>query len=195
MGSRRSGGRGKGRGMKKAGAGLLALFGVFTFISAATLGGGLSMVPVMSAEFRKRSWMEEGPFYAVFAKAQAFPGPIAVTMAWSLGRELRGTAGAVLSVLGVVIPPFFSVILVAWIVSILGSPPWLKSFFSGVYATVPGLAAALAYRMIRKKRWRLPALLACVPLSAALIVFRGWAVPVFFGGVAAWFFLGRAWKS
>ncbi len=153
------------------------------------------MVPVMAAECRKRGWMDERTFYGVFARAQAFPGPIAVTMSWSLGRELRGYAGAGLSALGVVIPPFFSVLLVAWLVEALGAPPWLDSFFSGVYATVPGLAAALAYRMLRKGAWRLPAVAFAFLLAAAMIAFRGWAVPIFFAGVAAWYFMGRLWKS
>jgi chromate transporter len=171
------------------------LFWTFFVISAVTLGGGLSMVPVMAAEMRKRRWMGEAEFYAAFARAQAFPGPIAFSMAFTLGKALRGGAGAALACLGVTLPPFFAVLAVARLADLLGTSPWVESFFRGAYATVPGLAAALAYRMIRKGSWRRPALIACVPLAAALIVFPGWAVPIFFTAVAAWYVLRSLCKS
>jgi chromate transporter len=171
------------------------VFLVFFWISAATLGGGLAMVPVMARELGKRGWMEEAEFYQVFAGAQAFPGPIALSMAFFLGKKLRGAIGALAAILGVMIPPVASVVF-AWLaIGLLGSPKWLGDFFDGVYATVPGLAAALIYRMLRTGKWKPAPLVFAALLAAALVIFQAYAVPIFFGAAALWYFARTLWKS
>jgi chromate transporter len=175
--------------------GPLSVFWVFFRISAMTLGGGLAMVPVMAREMTKRSWMEEGEFYSVFSGAQAFPGPIALSLAFFLGKRLRGAIGAMAACLGVMVPPVLSVVFV-WIgIGLLGRPQWLSDFFDGVYATVPGLAAALIYRMLRTGKWKPLPLAFAALLAAALILFKSLAVPIFFGSVALWYAGRSLWKS
>lgn len=172
-----------------------AVFRVFFWISAVTLGGGLAMVPVMARETVKRGWMEEDEFYGVFAGAQAFPGPIALSMAFFLGKKLRGAAGALAAILGVMVPPVASVVF-AWLaIGLLGSPKWLADFFDGAYATVPGLAAALIYQMLRTGKWKPAPLAFAAALAAALVFFQAYAVPIFFGAAALWYFARTLWKS
>jgi chromate transporter len=174
---------------------LVPIFCVFFGVSAMTLGGGLAMVPVMARELTRRSWLEEDEFYLVFSEAQAFPGPIALSMSFFLGKRLRGWKGALAGCLGVLIPPVVSVVFVWFAVGALGRSRALDDFFDGVYATVPGLAAALVYRMLRKGKWGWPSLVYAALLAVALVVFRPLAVPVFFGACALWY-LGRGlWKS
>lgn len=173
----------------------ITVFGAFFKVSAMTLGGGLAMVPVMARELAKRSWMGEEEFYGVFAGAQAFPGPIALSMAFFLGKRLRGARGALASSLGVMVPPVVSVVLVWILIGYLGRPAWLSDFFDGVYATVPGLAAALIYRMLKTGEWKAAQIAFSCLLAAALVAFRDVAVPIFFAAVAAWYALRSIWKS
>jgi len=173
----------------------LPLFWVFFRISGMTLGGGLAMVPVMAREMTKRSWMEEDEFYSVFSGAQAFPGPIALSLAFFLGKKLRGALGAFAACLGVMAPPVLAVVFV-WVgIGLLGQPEWLSDFFDGVYATIPGLALALIYRMLKTGKWKPLPLVFAALLTAALILFKPLAVPVFFGSVALWYAGRSLWKS
>ncbi len=175
--------------------GFSPIFWTFFGVSAMTLGGGLAMVPVMAREMTKRQWLSEPEFYMVFSAAQAFPGPIALSLAFFLGRSLSGNRGAFAASLGVLLPPVLSVLLVYSLVEWLGRSAMLRDFFAGVYATVPGLAAALIYRMLKNSHWSLPALIYAILLAIALVVFKALAVPIFFGACALWY-LGRSlWKS
>lgn len=179
----------------KASPGAPALFWVFFKISGITLGGGLAMVPVMAREMTSRGWMEEGEFYAVFSGAQAFPGPIALSMAFFLGKKLRGALGALASILGVLVPPVVSVVFVWLAIGLLGQPAWLADFFDGVYATVPGIAAGLIYHMLRTGKWKAVQLAFAAALAVALVLFKPLAVPIFFGSVALWYAGRSLWKS
>jgi len=173
----------------------LPLFWIFFKISGMTLGGGLAMVPVMAREMTYRGWMDEAEFYSVFAGAQAFPGPIALSMAFFLGKKLRGASGALAAIAGVLVPPVVSVVFVWLAIGLLGQPAWLNDFFDGVYATVPGLAAALIYRMLRTGKWKAVQLAFAALLALALVLFRAQAVPIFFGSVALWYAGRSLWKS
>lgn len=162
------------------------LFPVFLRVSAFTLGGGLAMIPVMAAESQRRSWLPEAEFWDIFARAQALPGPIALNMALLLGLRIAGPGGAALAALGVLIPPVASILLLAALIGAIGDSPYLKDFLDGAYWTVPGLAVAMIVRMLSTGKWRWPALLSAALLAALMILFRAWAIPLFFGAVALW---------
>ena len=78
------------------------------------MGGGLAMSPVMRYELvLKRKWLSESEFSSTVALATIVPGSISVNIAYLLGKKLRGWKGLTLSVLGVVLPSFITILLIA----------------------------------------------------------------------------------
>ena len=70
---------------------LWTLFQVFFKISAVSVGGGLTMLPLMDREFvEKRNWMSESDMVDVVAIVQSVPGIIAVNMAILIGQRTAG---------------------------------------------------------------------------------------------------------
>lgn len=166
-------------------------FHLFTFffgISAVTIGGGYVMVPVIQRAVEKRGWLAEEDFYNLFATAQSVPGPLALNTAVFIGRKLAGVGGFLAAMLGILLPPFFSILALATVLEIIGEWPVIQGFLEGAFAVVPGLTAALAFNMIKKRRWT-PLRASLTIAGALLLIMAGtWAVPVFFSVVAfSWF--------
>lgn len=165
--------------------GFLTIFRFFFGISALTIGGGYVMVPVIQRAVEKRGWLPEDEFYDLFAAAQSVPGPLALNTAVFVGRKIAGLAGFLAAMLGILIPPFAAIIALAAALDVIGEWPAVKGFLEGAFAVVPGLTAALAFNMLRKRRWT-PLRAALTILGAISITVSGkWAVPVFFTVVAA----------
>ncbi|MCX8094778.1 MAG: chromate transporter [Caldisericia bacterium] len=89
------------------------LFFTFLKISTLTLGGGYAMVPIIEREIIKKNVIEKEEFLNLFSKAQSSPGPIAVNTAFMVGMKLGGVMLGLYYVLGVFIPPFFAILIVA----------------------------------------------------------------------------------
>ena len=170
----------------------MTIFGFFFGISAVTIGGGYVMVPVMQRAVEKRGWITENEFYDLFATAQSIPGPLALNAAVFVGRRVAGTAGFVAAFLGILLPPFAAIIAVATILDVVGAWPPVRGFLDGAFAVVPGLTAALAFNMIRKRSWTLLRAVITVAGAVLIVAAAKWAVPVFFSVVlVAWLFERR----
>lgn len=75
-------------------------------LSAFTFGGGYVIIPLMRKTFvEKYHWLEETEMMDLTAVAQSAPGAIAVNAAILVGYRIAGLAGALITVLGTVLPP------------------------------------------------------------------------------------------
>ncbi len=84
---------------------LLLFFSVFK-LSACTFGGGFVIVPLMRKRFvNELGWIDEKEMLDITAIAQSSPGAIAVNAAILIGYRVAGIVGALISVIGTVIPP------------------------------------------------------------------------------------------
>ncbi|MBN1519562.1 MAG: chromate transporter [Spirochaetales bacterium] len=163
--------------------GFLSVFWLFCAISAVTIGGGYVMVPVIQRAVERKRWLKEADFYDLFAMAQSIPGPLALNSATLTGWKIAGLPGFIAATLGILLPPFAAIILLASIISAAGDHPALRGFLDGAFAVVPGLVAALAFNVIRKRQWTVTRAVMTLAGAAALILAGTWAVPVFFGVV------------
>ena len=84
----------------------LWLLGINLFISAFTFGGGYVIIPLMRKTFvEKYHWLSENEMMDLTAIAQSAPGAIAVNAAILVGYRIAGVVGALITVLGTVLPP------------------------------------------------------------------------------------------
>lgn len=103
--------------MKKEMRFYLKLFTSTFYLSAFTFGGGFVIIPLMRKKFVDQyKWIDEKEMIDLIAIAQSSPGAIAVNAAILVGYRLAGVLGAIITILGTVLPPLLilSVISVAY---------------------------------------------------------------------------------
>lgn len=163
----------------------MALFWVLAQINTVTLGGGYVIVPVMASSFEKRGWMSEGEFYDTFARAQTFPGPLALSTAILTSQRLCGTKGAVAAFFGVILPPFLALILVSGVITSIGSRPAVQRFLEGAGAVVPGLVAAMLWKTASKRKWTVARIAETIVVAIALVLFPRLSLPILLAAIVA----------
>lgn len=91
----------------------LELFLTFLKIGAVAFGGGYAMISFIRDEVLAHGWLTEGELLNIIAVAESTPGPIAVNMATFVGATQGGPLGSALATLGVVLPAFLIMLLIA----------------------------------------------------------------------------------
>ena len=120
----------------------IKLFLSFFKIGAFTFGGGLAMIPLISQEVVGNGWLNENQLIDFVAISESTPGPLAVNMSTYVGYAIKGLFGALLSTLGVVLPSFVIILLVARVYEkflssaiVAGAMKMLKPVVIGLIAT------------------------------------------------------------
>jgi chromate transporter len=129
----------------------IQLFLTFFRIGAFTFGGGFAMIPLIERDVvEKHKWMGYEEFIDMLAVTQCSPGPVAVNSAVFIGYKLRGIAGAVASLMGVTLPSFFIILLLALLLAKQGQQVVLEKFFEGVRPAVVALILGAGIKMGQK---------------------------------------------
>lgn len=92
--------------MKKGWKTYEKLFTSTFYLSAFTFGGGYVIIPLMKKKFvDDLNWIDETEMLNLAAIAQSAPGAVAVNASILLGYRIAGIKGALITVLGTVLPP------------------------------------------------------------------------------------------
>lgn len=91
----------------------LELFLTFFKIGLFTFGGGYAMIPLIQSEVLGKGWLESEALINFIAVSESTPGPFAINIATYVGSEMAGVLGSVCATLGVVMPSFLIILLVA----------------------------------------------------------------------------------
>lgn len=118
------------------------LFHVFFLIGAFTFGGGYAMVAMVQQQVVSRGWMDAESVIDFIAIAESTPGPIAVNMATFVGSQMGGVFGSVCATLGVVLPSFVVILIVARCYEAFRKSKWVRGAMSGLKPAVVGLIAS-----------------------------------------------------
>ncbi len=127
---------------------LLDLFLTFLKIGAVSFGGGYGMIPLLTDEVIAHAWLTESELMNFIAVSESTPGPIAINMATFIGASQGGILGALLATLGVVLPAFVIILIVASIMRGLLQYAGVKAFLNGVRPVVVGLIIATSITML-----------------------------------------------
>ena len=126
----------------------LLLFWTFFKIGLFTIGGGYAMIPMIRSEVISVGWLTEAELLDFMAISESTPGPFAVNMSTFVGFNEAGILGAICATLGVVLPAFIIIIIVAKIVDKFLTNKYVKYALSGVRPVVVGLIASVAISLI-----------------------------------------------
>ena len=94
--------------------GLIELFFVFFRIGLFTFGGGYAMIPMIRQEMLNGGYLNLDQINQFIGIAESTPGPFAINMATFVGFNTYGIVGAVATTLGVVLPSFIIILLIAY---------------------------------------------------------------------------------
>lgn len=128
---------------------LLELFWFFFRISAVTFGGGIVILGIVQMEQERRGDIPEEEFNDMVSLAASMPGPIAVSIAWLMGRYYKGLRGSVAAVLGAVTPPFFIILFLSPFIIKYANLPEVAGFLKGVLAGVCAIIAGVVFKNVR----------------------------------------------
>jgi len=143
---------------------LLSLFLTFFKIGLFTFGGGYAMIAIIENEFCvRRPYMTQDELADLVAVAETTPGPIAINCATYVGVRRAGFAGAVAATLGVVLPSFIVIILIAGALAPYWDLPLVNRAFKGISVAVALVILRAGINMFRKAEKRpLPLLMTAV---------------------------------
>ena len=150
----------------------LELFATFFKIGLFTIGGGYAMLPLIQAEVQTKGWMAAEELVNFIAVSESTPGPFAVNVSTYIGAELAGLPGALCATLGVVLPSFLIILLVARFYTAFRSSAIVSGAMEGLRPAVIGMIGAAVVSVGRTVF--LPDGLAAVsayPLICSVVIF------------------------
>lgn len=148
--------------------GKLLLF--FLKAGSLTFGSGLVIVPFLEKGLvQKTGWLDERQFLVAVAIGMISPGPVVITATF-VGYLVAGFWGASVATIGIFLPSFLFVLIVAPILVRHRAQPDVHGFVKGAYAAAIGtiLGAAVLLGKIAIGDW----LTAVVALVSLLVLFR-----------------------
>ena len=125
----------------------LRLFLNFLMIGALSFGGGYGMVSLVRETVLSNGWLTENEFLNFIAVSESTPGPLAVNMATFIGSTQGGILGSFAATLGVVLPSFLIILLIASALKNLMKYAPVNAFLSGVRPCVVAMILATALSM------------------------------------------------
>ena len=125
--------------------GLGSIFLAFLRLGGTSFGGGTAGWLHREMVLR-RGWIDDTSFLAMLALGQAIPGSNGVKLTVLIGQRLRGAAGAVVALSGLLAAPFAIVLMVGGAYARFGEHPILHAMLDGVAAAVIGLTFATGLR-------------------------------------------------
>lgn len=119
---------------------LLNIFWLFLKISATTHGGGYAMVGIMERELvENKKVLSDDDFVEIIGVCQTLPGPLALTSSSFIGYRLIGFSGAIFALLGILIPSFVMIFIIATLLLTFDQNPYVIAAIEGVDSFVPML--------------------------------------------------------
>ena len=127
----------------------LQLFFFFFKISTVTFGGGIVILGMVKLGLADRDDITESEFSDMLSLAASVPGPLAVSIAWLLGRHYRGLKGSLAAVAGAVLPPFLIVLALSPVILAYSDEPRIQGFFKGVLAGTGAIITTVVFDNVR----------------------------------------------
>ncbi len=126
----------------------LELFLTFFTIGLFTFGGGYAMLPLIQQKVVEKGWMTLEEIVDFVAVSESTPGPFAVNMSTYVGAEMGGVLGSLCATLGVVLPSFIIIIIVARCYIRFKNSKLVSGAMFALRATVVGLMAGAVFGML-----------------------------------------------
>lgn len=120
----------------------LQLFLTFFKIGIVSFGGGYAMLALMTDEILAHGWLESDMIKNFIGIAESTPGPISINMATFVGSSQGGFLGALCATLGMVMPSFIIILIIAALLKSFMKNPYVNGTLAGAQPVAVGLILA-----------------------------------------------------
>ncbi len=127
-----------------------SIFKTFFKVGTLLLGGGYVILPLLTSELvDKKKWITSEELCEYYALGASLPGIIAANTAIFVGRKLMGGVGALAAILGMVLPAFLAIVLLASVLSEIINNSYIQYIFWGV-----GVGVIVLLFLAVKEMWK-----------------------------------------
>lgn len=155
-------------------SGLTQIFFYFAKAGMLVFGSGLAVVPFLyGGVVQQHHWLTEQQFVDAVAVAMITPGPVVITVAF-IGYLIGGFSGATVAALGMFVPVYLVVVVLAPSYKRWAQNPEINAFVQGVTAAATGAIAGAVVVLARRSIYDTPTL--AIALISFAVLFR-WKIP------------------
>ena len=122
------------------------------YLSAFTFGGGYVIVPLMKKKFvDDLNYIEEEEMLNLVAIAQSSPGPVAVNASILLGYKVAGIFGALVTILGTILPPLIILSIISIFYTAFRDNAVVSAVLKGMQSGVCDVVINLGKNVVNEK--------------------------------------------
>ena len=126
----------------------ILLFYAFIKVGILGYGGGHSIIPFIQVEaVENYKWISMEEFTDTLAMANTLPGPIAVKMSFMVGYKTAGLNGAMVSLLGLLLPSLLMMLALTTLYLRYKDLPAVEGLLKGVRPVVFALLVLVTYQI------------------------------------------------
>ena len=153
---------------------LAQIFLYFAKAGMFVFGSGLAVVPFLyGGVVQGHHWLTDHQFVDAVAVAMITPGPVVITVAF-IGFIVAGVPGATAAALGIFLPVYLVVVLLAPSYKRWAKNPQLNAFVRGVTAAATGAIAGAVIVLARRSVYDLSTF--AIAIVSLAVLFR-WRIP------------------
>jgi len=153
---------------------LWEIFGYFAKAGMFVFGSGLAIIPFLyGGVVQGHHWLNDHQFVDAVAVAMITPGPVVITVGF-IGYLVAGVAGATAAALGVFLPVWAVVVILAPSYKKWAKNREIKAFVAGVTAAATGAIAGSVIVLARRSVYDVPTALIAL---LSLVVLLKWKLP------------------
>ncbi|MED9967377.1 MAG: chromate transporter [Blautia sp.] len=149
-------------------------------LSACTFGGGFVIIPLLRQKFvDELKWIDEQEMMDLTAIAQSSPGAIAVNASIVVGYHVAGVPGALISILGTVLPPLVIISVISFFYQAFRDNAIVNMAMAGMLCGVAAVIFDVVINMAKtifKQRRILPLLV----MAGSFVAVRFFSVNIMF---------------
>lgn len=130
---------------------IFELFITFFKLGLFTFGGGYAMISLIQSEcVDKKQWLTEEELLDIVAIAESTPGPIAINSATYIGYKIGGVFGAIMAVLGIVLPSFAIIYIISLFFDAFIQIEIIAKAFRGIQCAIGVIILTAGIKMLKK---------------------------------------------
>lgn len=156
---------------------LLDIAGSYLKIALSGFGGSLSAW-AQRVVVEERKWLTDKEFLAALALCRILPGPNQVNFAIYVGKRLRGVAGVLAALAGLVVVPFLLVLALGMLYFHNQNLGKIQSALFGAASAGAGMSIAMGIKLAARQSYRGVTALITVATFAAIGWLRYPLIPV-----------------
>ena len=141
------------------------------------------MLPLLqNTLIEEKKWFTKEEFIDAVAICQGLPGVIAINMATYVGYKKKGLAGSLVSTIGVTLPSFVLILIIAHGISAIGNNPYVLGAMAALRAAALGLVVVAIIQLAPsaiKNKWAMAAAALAFVLIALFNVNTAYVILLF----------------